>query len=177
MSRVGKNPVAIPSGVEANVNGQEVKVKGPKGELSLVVHGDVTVTKDENGIVLKQRVDSIQARKLWPTMRQLVNNMVVGVTTGYTKELEIQGVGLRANLQGNVLVMQMGYSHDIRFDIPQGVKIEVPQPTEIKVSGIDKQLVGYVAAKIRDYKRPEPYKGKGIRYKGEYVQRKEGKKK
>lgn len=177
MSRVGKNPVAIPSGVEANVNGQEVKVKGPKGELSLVVHDDVTVTKDENGIVLKQRVDSMRAKKLWPTMRQLVNNMVVGVTAGYTKELEIQGVGLRANLQGNVLVLQMGYSHDIRFDIPQGVKIEVPQPTEIKVSGIDKQLVGYVAAKIRDYKRPEPYKGKGIRYKGEYVQRKEGKKK
>lgn len=177
MSRVGKNPVALPSGVDANVNGQEVKVKGPKGELSLVVHDDVTVTKDENGIVLKQRVDSMRAKKLWPTMRQLVNNMVVGVTQGYTKELEIQGVGLRANLQGNTLVLQMGYSHDIRFDIPQGIKIEVPQPTEIKVSGIDKQLVGYVAAKIRDYKRPEPYKGKGIRYKGEYVQRKEGKKK
>jgi large subunit ribosomal protein L6 len=177
MSRVGKNPVALPSGVDANVNGQEVKVKGPKGELSLVVHDDVTVTKDENGIVLKQRVDSMRARKLWPTMRQLVNNMVVGVTQGYSKELEIQGVGLRAAMQGNTLVMQLGYSHEIRFDIPQGVKIEVPQPTEIKVSGIDKQLVGYVAAKIRDYKRPEPYKGKGIRYKGEYVQRKEGKKK
>lgn len=177
MSRVGKNPVALPSGVDANVNGQEVKVKGPKGELSLVVHDDVTVTKDENGIVLKQRVDSMRARKLWPTMRQLVNNMVVGVTQGYSKELEIQGVGLRAAMQGNTLVMQLGYSHEIRFDIPQGVKVEVPQPTEIKVSGIDKQLVGYVAAKIRDYKRPEPYKGKGIRYKGEYVQRKEGKKK
>lgn len=177
MSRVGKNPVALPSGVDANVNGQEVKVKGPKGELSLVVHDDVTVTKDENGIVLKQRVDSMRAKKLWPTMRQLVNNMVVGVTQGYSKELEIQGVGLRAAMQGNTLVMQLGYSHEIRFDIPQGVKVEVPQPTEIKVSGIDKQLVGYVAAKIRDYKRPEPYKGKGIRYKGEYVQRKEGKKK
>ncbi len=177
MSRVGKNPVALPSGVDANVNGQEVKVKGPKGELSLVVHDDVTVTKDENGIVLKQRVESMRARKLWPTMRQLVNNMVVGVTQGYSKELEIQGVGLRAAMQGNTLVMQMGYSHEIRFDVPQGVKVEVPQPTEIKVSGIDKQLVGYVAAKIRDYKRPEPYKGKGIRYKGEYVQRKEGKKK
>lgn len=177
MSRVGKNPVAIPSGVEANVNGQEVKVKGPKGELVLVIHDDVTVTKDESGIVLKQRVDSMRAKKLWPTMRQLVNNMVVGVTQGYVKELEIQGVGLRAALQGNTLVMQLGYSHEIRLDIPQGVKIEVPTPTEIKVSGIDKQLVGYVAAKIRDYKRPEPYKGKGIRYKGEYVQRKEGKKK
>ncbi len=177
MSRVGKNPVTLPGGVEASVNGQEVKVKGPKGELALVIHDDVTVTKDENGIVLKQRVDSMRARKLWPTMRQLVNNMVVGVTQGYVKELEIQGVGLRAALQGNTLVMQLGYSHEIRLDIPQGVKIEVPTPTEIKVSGIDKQLVGYVAAKIRDYKRPEPYKGKGIRYKGEYVQRKEGKKK
>lgn len=177
MSRVGKNPVALPSGVEATVSGQEVKVKGPKGELNLVVHDDVSVTKDENGVVLKQRVDSMRAKKLWPTMRQLVNNMVVGVTQGYVKELEIQGVGLRAALQGNTLVMQMGYSHEIRFDVPQGVKIEVPTPTEIKVSGIDKQLVGYVAAKIRDYKRPEPYKGKGIRYKGEFVQRKEGKKK
>ncbi len=177
MSRVGKNPVSLPGGVEASVNGQEVKVKGPKGELALVIHDDVTVTKDENGIVLKQRVDSMRARKLWPTMRQLVNNMVVGVTQGYLKELEIQGVGLRAAMQGNTLVMQLGYSHEIRLDIPQGVKIEVPTPTEIKVSGIDKQLVGYVAAKIRDYKRPEPYKGKGIRYKGEYVQRKEGKKK
>ncbi len=177
MSRVGKNPVALPSGVEASVNGQEVKVKGPKGELVLVVHDDVTVTKDENGVVLKQRVDSMRAKKLWPTMRQLVNNMVVGVTQGYVKELEIQGVGLRAAMQGNVLVMQMGFSHEIRFDVPQGVKVEVATPTEIKVSGIDKQLVGYVAAKIRDYKRPEPYKGKGIRYKGEFVQRKEGKKK
>lgn len=177
MSRVGKNPVAIPSGVDANVNGQEVKVKGPKGELSLVVHDDVSVTKDENGIILRQRGTSLEAKKLWPTMRQLVNNMVVGVTDGYVKELEIQGVGLRAALQGNTLVMQLGYSHEIRLDIPQGIKIDVPQPTEIKVSGIDKQLVGFVAAKIRDYKRPEPYKGKGIRYKGEYVQRKEGKKK
>lgn len=177
MSRVGKNPVALPSGVEASVNGQEVKVKGPKGELTLVVHDDVTVTKDENGVVLKQRVDSMRAKKLWPTMRQLVNNMVVGVTQGYVKELEIQGVGLRAAMQGNTLVMQMGFSHEIRFDVPTHVKVEVATPTEIKVSGIDKQQVGYVAAKIRDYKRPEPYKGKGIRYKGEFVQRKEGKKK
>lgn len=177
MSRVGKNPVALPGGVNAEVSGQQVKVKGPKGELSLVVHDDVSVTKDENGIVLKQRVDSIRARKLWPTMRQLVNNMVVGVTQGYEKQLEIQGVGLRANMQGTTLVMQMGYSHEIRFPIPSHVKVEVTDQTQIKVSGIDKQQVGYVAAKIRDYKRPEPYKGKGIRYKGEYVQRKEGKKK
>lgn len=177
MSRVGKNPVALPGGVTAEVSGQQVKVKGPKGELALVVHDDVSVVKDENGIVLRQRGTSLEAKKLWPTMRQLVNNMVVGVTDGFVKELEIQGVGLRANMQGNTLVMQMGYSHDIRFDIPQGVKVEVANQTEIKVSGIDKQLVGYVAAKIRDYKRPEPYKGKGIRYKGEFVQRKEGKKK
>ncbi len=177
MSRVGKNPVSIPSGVTADVNGQQVKVKGPKGELSIVIHDDVSVTKDENGVVLKQRVQSMRAKKLWPTMRQLVNNMVVGVTEGYVKELEIQGVGLRAAMQGNTLVMQMGFSHEVRFDIPQGIKVEVTNQTEIKVSGIDKQQVGYVAAKIRDYKRPEPYKGKGIRYKGEYVQRKEGKKK
>jgi large subunit ribosomal protein L6 len=177
MSRVGKNPVALPSGVTAEVNGQQVKVKGPKGELSVVVHDDVSVSKDENGIVLKQRVDSIRAKKLWPTMRQLVNNMVEGVTKGYEKQLEIQGVGLRANMQGNILVMQMGFSHDIRMPVPQGIKVEVTDQTQIKVSGIDKQQVGFVAASIRDYKRPEPYKGKGIRYKGEYVQRKEGKKK
>lgn len=177
MSRVGKNPVALPTGVTAEVSGQQVKVKGPKGELAIVVHDDVSVTKDEDGIVLKQRVDSIRAKKLWPTMRQLVNNMVLGVTKGYEKQLEIQGVGLRASMQGNTLVMQMGFSHDIRMEIPKGIKVEVTDQTQIKISGIDKQQVGFVAAKIRDYKRPEPYKGKGIRYKGEYVQRKEGKKK
>lgn len=177
MSRIGKNPVALPDGVNAEVSGQQVKVKGPKGELSLVVHDDVTVTKDDSGIVLKQRGESMRAKKLWPTMRQLVKNMVVGVTDGYTKELEIQGVGLRAQMQGTTLVMQLGYSHDVRMDIPQDIKVEVAEQTQIKVSGIDKQKVGFVAAQIRDAKRPEPYKGKGIRYKDEYVQRKEGKKK
>lgn len=177
MSRIGKNPVAVPEGVSIDVSGQTVKAKGPKGELAVIVHDDVSVTLEDGQVKLAARSASLQAKKLWPTMRTLVFNIVEGVTTGYTKSLEIQGVGLRANMQGNTLVMQLGYSHDVRYDVPEGIKIEVESQTQIKVSGIDKQKVGHVAAVIRGFKKPEPYKGKGIRYAGEYIMRKEGKKK
>lgn len=177
MSRIGKKPVEIPSGVTLDVNGQDVKAKGAKGELSVRVHDDVSVKLEDGKVVFAPRSQSLQAKKLYPTMRTLVSNIVTGVTTGYEKKLEIHGVGLRAAMQGNTLVMQLGFSHEVRFDVPQGVQIVAEDQTKITVSGIDKQLVGEVAAKIRGFKRPEPYKGKGIRYVGEYVQRKEGKKK
>lgn len=177
MSRIGKNPVPVPQGVTVNLEGQTVKAKGPKGELSVLIHDDVSVTMEDGKVKLTPRSTSLQAKKLWPTMRTLVNNIVVGVTEGYTKALEIQGVGLRANMQGSTLVMQLGFSHDVRYEVPKGIQVQVENQTQIKVSGIDKQQVGHVAAVIRNYKRPEPYKGKGIRYVGEYVMRKEGKKK
>ena len=177
MSRIGKKPVEIPEGVTVDVNGQDVVAKGSKGELSLRIHDDVSVKMEEGKVVFAPRTQSLQAKKLYPTMRTLVNNIVIGVKDGYEKSLEIQGVGLRANMQGNTLVMQLGFSHEVRYDVPQGVQVSVEDQTKIKVAGIDKQLVGEVAAKIRGYKKPEPYKGKGIRYQGEYVMRKEGKKK
>lgn len=177
MSRIGNKPVEIPEGVTLDVNGQDVKAKGAKGELSLRVHDDVSVKMEDGKVVFAPRTQSLYAKKLFPTMRTLVHNIVVGVRDGYDKKLEIQGVGFRANMQGNTLVMQLGFSHDVRFDVPQDVKVAVEDQTKITVSGIDKQLVGQVAAKIRGYKPPEPYKGKGIRYEGEYVMRKEGKKK
>lgn len=177
MSRIGNKPVAVPEGVTLDVSGQNVKAKGPKGELSLRVHGEVSVKMEDGAAVFAPRSKSLQAKKLFPTMRTLVNNLVVGVTEGYSKDLEIQGVGYRANMQGNKIVMQLGFSHEVEYEIPQGVQVTVDKQTAISVSGIDKQLVGQVAAKIRGYKPPEPYKGKGIRYKDEYVLRKEGKKK
>lgn len=177
MSRIGNKPVEVPEGVTLDVSGQDVKAKGAKGELSVRVHDDVSVKMEDGKVVFAPRSQSLQAKKLFPTMRTLVNNIVIGVTEGYSKQLEIQGVGLRANMQGNTLVMQLGFSHDVRYDIPQGAQVSVEEQTKITVSGIDKQLVGQVAAKIRGFKPPEPYKGKGIRYVGEYVMRKEGKKK
>jgi large subunit ribosomal protein L6 len=177
MSRIGKKPVEVLEGVEVNVNGQDVTAKGTKGELSVRVHDDVSVKMEDGQVVFAPRSASLAAKKLYPTMRTLVNNIVVGVKEGYEKELEIQGVGLRAQMQGNIIVMQLGFSHEVRYDIPQGVTVTVEDQTKIKVAGIDKQLVGQVAAKIRGFKPPEPYKGKGIRYVGEYVMRKEGKKK
>lgn len=177
MSRIGKNPVAVPESVTMDVAAQTVKAKGPKGELSVQIHDDVSVTLEDGQVKLEPRSTSLRAKKLWPTMRTLVYNIVVGVTDGYSKDLEIQGVGLRANMQGNTLVMQLGYSHEVRYDVPEGIKVSVEDQTKIKVEGIDKQQVGQVAAQIRDFKRPEPYKGKGIRYAGEYIMRKEGKKK
>lgn len=177
MSRIGKKPVEVLEGVTVDVNGQDVKAKGAKGELSVRVHDDVSVKMEDGVIVFAPRSASLTAKKLYPTMRTLVHNIVVGVKDGYEKKLEIKGVGLRAQMQGNTIVMQLGFSHEVRYDIPQGVTVTVEDQTKINVAGIDKQLVGQVAAKIRGFKKPEPYKGKGIRYVGEYVMRKEGKKK
>jgi large subunit ribosomal protein L6 len=177
MSRIGKYPVALPAGVTADVSGQTVKVKGPKGELSFVVDEEVDVKMEDGKVKLAPRGDSLRAKKIWPTSRTVVNNMVKGVKDGYTEALEIQGVGYRAAMQGTTLVLQLGFSHEVRFPIPKGITVGVENQTAISISGIDKQAVGQVAAKIRGYKKPEPYKGKGIRYKGEYVATKEGKKK
>ncbi|MCI5059817.1 MAG: 50S ribosomal protein L6 [Alphaproteobacteria bacterium] len=177
MSRIGNKPVEIPEGVSVDVNGQDVKAKGAKGELELRVHDDVSVKMEDGKVVLAPRSQSLKAKKLWPTMRTLVYNIVVGVTEGYSKSLEIKGVGYRANMQGNTLVMQLGFSHEVRYDVPADVQVSVEDQTKVNVSGIDKQLVGQVAAKIRGFKPPEPYKGKGIKYSDEYVMRKEGKKK
>lgn len=181
MSRIGKNPVQIPAGVEVNVSGQDVKVKGKLGELSLKVHDNVSVAVEEQDgakvVALKPRDDERLTKRIWPTMRVLVKNMIEGVSVGYKKNLEIQGVGLRANLQGSTVVMTLGFSHEIRYPVPAGIKIAVADQTKIEITGIDKQKVGQVAADIRGFKPPEPYKGKGIRYTGERVLRKEGKKK
>ncbi len=181
MSRLAKNPIDIPAGVTVEVNGQDVKVKGPKGELSMRVHDEVSVALQDNEqgkqVKLERRSNSRAARALWGTMWSLVRNMINGVNEGYTKKLEIQGVGYRANMQGNTLVMQLGFSHDVQYPIPQGVTVTVDKQTSISVSGIDKELVGAVASKIKSFKPPEPYKGKGIRYEGQFVLRKEGKKK
>lgn len=177
MSRIGKYPVPVLEGVTVNVDGQTVTAKGPKGELKVIVHDDVSVKMEEGKVKLEPRSNSLRAKKLWPTMRTLVRNIVHGVKDGYTEELEIQGVGYRAAMQGTTIVLQLGYSHEVRYDIPAGITATVENQTQIKISGIDKQAVGQVAAKIRGYRKPEPYKGKGIRYKGEYVMIKEGKKK
>lgn len=181
MSRVGKNPVAIPQGVEVSINGQDVKVKGKLGELALRVHDEVAIAIEEQDgakvVQLKPRTDTRMAKKIYPTMRVLVKNMVQGVTEGYKKNLEIKGVGYRANLQGTTLVMTLGFSHEIRYAIPKDIKVKVDEQTKLEITGIDKQKVGQVAADIRGYKPPEPYKGKGIRYTDEYILRKEGKKK
>ena len=181
MSRIGKKPVSVPEGVTVEVKGQDVKIKGPKGELSMVVHGDVSVAvqDDESGKLIKlaAKSDSRLSLQLWPTMRTLVSNMITGVNEGYKKELEIKGVGYRANLQGQNLVLQLGYSHDVHFPVPEGIEIVVVKQTALTISGIDKQKVGQAAANIVAFRPPEPYKGKGIRYKGQFVLRKEGKKK
>jgi large subunit ribosomal protein L6 len=177
MSRIGKKPVAVPGGVTAAVNGQEIKVKGPKGELAHVL-ADAIVAKLENGgIDISMREDSKEARALWGMSRTLVANLITGVTQGFTKRLEITGVGYRAAVQGQNLQLQLGYSHDISYPIPQGIQVACPKPTEITITGIERQKVGQVAAEIRAYRPPEPYKGKGIRYAGEFILRKEGKKK
>ncbi|HXG79896.1 MAG TPA: 50S ribosomal protein L6 [Methyloceanibacter sp.] len=177
MSRIGKKPVTVPGGVTAQVAGQEVKVKGPKGELKHVL-ADAIVAKLENGgIEVAMREDTKEARALWGMSRTLVANLIAGVTQGFTKKLEITGVGYRAAVQGQTLQLQLGYSHDVNYLIPQGIQIVCPKPTEIVISGIDKQKVGQVAAEIRRFRPPEPYKGKGIKYAGEFILRKEGKKK
>ncbi|MGD0531964.1 MAG: 50S ribosomal protein L6 [Methyloceanibacter sp.] len=177
MSRIGKKPVAIPGGVTASVDGQVVAVKGPKGELKHVLVDDVIAKLDKGGIEVSPRNDSQQARAMWGMSRTLLANLITGVTEGFTKKLEITGVGYRAAVQGSNLQLQLGYSHDVAYPIPQGIQVQCPKPTEIIVTGIDKQKVGQVAAEIRRFRPPEPYKGKGVRYAGEFILRKEGKKK
>jgi large subunit ribosomal protein L6 len=177
MSRVGKKPVVVPSGVTANIEGQTVKVKGPKGALQVVVPDDVSVKLDNGMVKIDPRNETKRARAMWGTYRTLVANLVTGVTKGFEKRLEITGVGYRAAVQGKNLQIQLGYSHDVIFAIPQGIAIVTPKPTEIVITGIDRQQVGQVAAEIRGFRPPEPYKGKGVKYAGEYIFRKEGKKK
>ena len=177
MSRIGKRPVALPSGVTANVSGQTVEVKGPKGTRSFTATDDVTLKLEDGAISVTPRGLSKRSRQQWGMSRSMVQNLVTGVSEGFKKELEIQGVGYRAQMQGNTLKLALGYSHDVNFEVPEGVTVTAPKQTEIVVEGIDQQLVGQVAANIREWRAPEPYKGKGIRYKGEYVFRKEGKKK
>jgi len=177
MSRIGKKAVAVPSGVTANVEGQTVKVKGPKGALQLVIADDVKVAMDKNAIKIEPRNESKRARALWGTSRTRVANLMAGVTKGFEEKLEINGVGYRAAVQGKQLNLQLGFSHDVNYPIPQGITIATPKPTEIVITGMDKQQVGQVAAEIRGYRSPEPYKGKGVKYVGEYIFRKEGKKK
>jgi len=177
MSRIGKKPVAVPSGVTANVEGQTVKIKGPKGAMQVVLHDDVVVKMDKGAIKIDPRAETKRARSQWGTSRTLVNNLIAGVTKGFEEKLEIVGVGFRAAVQGKTLNLQLGFSHDVNFAIPQGITIATPKPTEITITGTDKQQVGQVAAEIRGFRPPEPYKGKGVKYVGEYIFRKEGKKK
>ena len=177
MSRIGKKPVTIPSGVTATVEGQTVKMKGPKGQLQFVVHDDVEVKLDKNVVRVNPRVDTNRATALYGTARAQIANLVAGVTKGFEKKLEITGVGYRAAMQGKNLQLALGYSHDVVFPIPEGIQITVPKPTEITITGSDIQRVGQVAAEIRAYRPPEPYKGKGVKYVNEFIFRKEGKKK
>ena len=177
MSRIGKKPVAIPGGVSAAIADGTLTVKGPKGTLSLSLRDEIRYTVDGDAILVKPGNDSKTARAFWGMQRTLVENLVTGVTEGYTKVLEITGVGYRANAQGKNLKLQLGYSHDVDFAVPDGIEIKTPDNTTVEISGIDKQQVGQVAAEIRRWRKPEPYKGKGIKYRGEYIFRKEGKKK
>jgi large subunit ribosomal protein L6 len=177
MSRIGKRPVAVPSGVTATVEGQTVKMKGPKGQLSFIVHDDVEVKFENGQVKVAPRHETNRARALYGTARAQVANLVLGVTKGFEKKLEINGVGYRAALQGKNLQLALGYSHDVVYPIPEGITIATPKPVEIVISGIDRQKVGQVAAEIREFRPPEPYKGKGVKYANERIFRKEGKKK
>ena len=177
MSRVGKKPVPVPSGVTATVTGQTVKMKGSKGELQYIVPNVVDVKFEDGAVSVLPKNQTKEARSLWGTSRAQVANLVEGVSKGFEKKLEITGVGYRAAMAGKALKLSLGYSHDIEYEIPVGITIAVPKPTEIVISGIDRQVVGQVAAEIRDYRGPETYKGKGVRYAGEFIFRKEGKKK
>ena len=177
MSRVGLNPVEVPDGVTIEFSGRIMTAKGKLGELSLEFVEEVNPTMEDGKIWVKPADDSLNARKLWGTFRSLAHNVVQGVHEGFTKQLQINGVGYRAQLQGKDLILQLGFSHEVRFPVPEGIKIECPDQTHISISGPDKQKVGQTASEIRSFRPPEPYKGKGIRYEGEYVIRKEGKKK
>jgi len=177
MSRIGKRPVELPGGVTATLSGQTIEVKGPKGTRSFTATDDVTIAVGDNAITVTPRGKSKRARQQWGMSRTQVDNLVTGVTTGFKRELEINGVGYRAAAQGKVLKLSLGYSHDVDFEIPDGVTVVTPKPTEVTIEGIDQQVVGQVAANIRAWRKPEPYKGKGIKYKDEFIFRKEGKKK
>ena len=177
MSRIGKKPVELPSGVTATVSGQTVEMKGPKGTRTFKATDDVTITVDGNVVTVEPRGKSKRARQQWGMSRTMVANLATGVSEGFKKELELSGVGYRAQMQGNTLKLSLGYSHDVNFEVPEGVTVTAPKPTDVIVEGIDEQVVGQVAANIRAWRKPEPYKGKGIKYKGEYIFRKEGKKK
>jgi len=177
MSRIGKKPVELPSGVSASVSGQTIEVKGPKATRSFTATDDVTISVQENIVSVEPRGKSKRARQQWGMSRTMIANMVTGVSTGFKKELEINGVGYRAQLQGNSLKLNLGLSHDVDFPIPSDVTVSAPKPTQIIIEGIDPQRVGQVAANIREWRKPEPYKGKGIKYIDEYIFRKEGKKK
>jgi large subunit ribosomal protein L6 len=175
MSRIGRKPIPVPDGVTVEVEPERVRVRGPKGELAERISRDITVEQDDGQLLVKRPTDRGEHRALHGLTRSLVANMVQGVTEGYEKRLEIQGVGYRANLRGSTLELAVGYSHPVHIDAPEGIAFEVPVPTQVVVRGIDKQLVGETAARIRKVRPPEPYKGKGIRYAGEYVARKVGK--
>ncbi|MGK6320985.1 50S ribosomal protein L6 [Sphingomonas sp. DT-204] len=177
MSRIGKRPVTVPAGVTATIEGGQLNVKGPKGTLALTLRDEISYTVGDDGITVKPANDTKAARAFWGMQRTLVQNLVTGVTEGFTKRLEITGVGYRANAQGRKLKLQLGYSHDVDLDVPEGVEVKTPDQTTVEISGSDKQKVGQFAAEIRQWRKPEPYKGKGIKYAGEYIFRKEGKKK
>lgn len=177
MSRIGKKPVPVPAGVTASVEGQTVKAKGAKGELLFVVHDEVLVKLEEGAVRVDPRDQSKEARSKWGMSRTMISNIFAGVKDGFEKKLEISGVGYRAAMQGKNLQLSLGFSHEVVYDVPAGITVSVPKPTEIVVAGIDKQQVGQVAAEIREYRGPEPYKGKGVKYAGETIVRKEGKKK
>lgn len=177
MSRVAKNPIEVPKGVDVSINGQEVSAKGPKGNETLTLHNDVSLALEDGVLGIKVKTESKSAIAMAGTMRSLVNNLVIGVSTGFEKKLELRGVGYRAQAQGQAVNLSLGFSHPVVHQVPQGVKVETPSQTEIVITGSDKQIVGQVAADIRSYRPPEPYKGKGVRYVGEYVAMKEAKKK
>jgi large subunit ribosomal protein L6 len=177
MSRIGKVPVPVPAGVSASIEGGVLSVKGPKGTLSLSMADDISYGIEDGRIVVKPANESRRARSFWGMHRTLVQNLVTGVTDGFSKVLEITGVGYRANAQGRKLKLQLGYSHDVDIDVPEGIEVKTPDQTTVEISGIDKQKVGQLAAEIRRWRKPEPYKGKGIKYRGEFIFRKEGKKK
>lgn len=177
MSRVGKNPVLLPQGVTCQIEGQEIKLKGKNGELTALASKEVVLTFENNEILVRPRDDSKQARMLWGTWKNQIKNMVTGVHEGFTVRMDINGVGYRAAVEGSSLKLQLGYSHDVMYPIPEGIKIVCEKPTAIAVSGANRQQVGQVAAEIRSYRKPEPYKGKGIKYENEKIVRKEGKKK
>jgi large subunit ribosomal protein L6 len=177
MSRIGKNPVSLPDGVSVVINEQTVTAKGKLGELTASFTDDVEITQEGNVVTVRPREGAPRAKQMWGMSRSVINNLVVGVSEGFTKKLEITGVGYRAQVQGKDLVMQLGYSHEVRYPMPEGIDIKCPDQTTIEISGADKQKVGQVASEIRGYRPPEPYKGKGVRYAGEYIVRKEGKKK